>query len=505
MGFLKLVFQFLMVILFVISIAAVYFSSQKQKISTVDLNSYLPDQINDTEEPQNLARIIVKSEQDVVDAIKSTSGPVTVSGVHYSLGGQVKYNNGLFLDMSHFNQVVDFDTEKKVITVQSGISWDEIQKIIDPHNLSVKIMQNNNDYSVGGSLSVNVYGRFIHSGPIINTVESIRVVLSDGKVYNASPDVNPALYYGVIGGYGGIGVIVQVTLSLTDNTALERHARSLSFNEFNNYFNSEILNDEKIVMHQAILYPPAYEMLLDISWQETDKALSDKERLQKNTPMRWWEAVYIKFLTRSVLLQRVQELFIDPFIYRGDKVENRNFEMSKNLNNSGFINSEDFTMAQQEYLIPLNRFEIFTFNLRDIFSRHRANIYKILINYIKRDKSNVLAGPEDGFYVFKIMYLQSKNKQSVDLVEQWTTELVRASLASNGSYILPYRLSSIAEKMYQAGPRSTALLDLKKKADPENRFRNIFWDTHRYAINRYDISGMGNNFKTVQHRLAANH
>ena len=62
--------------------------------------------------------------------IAATAGTVTVSGVHHSLGGQITYAHSLFLDMSDFDKVLEFDTEAKLITVQSGIKWSQIQQEI---------------------------------------------------------------------------------------------------------------------------------------------------------------------------------------------------------------------------------------------------------------------------------------------------------------------------------------------------------------------------------------
>ena len=40
--------------------------------------------------------------------------------------------------------------------MQAGIRWCDIQEFVDPHDLSVKIMQTYANFTVGGSLSVNV-------------------------------------------------------------------------------------------------------------------------------------------------------------------------------------------------------------------------------------------------------------------------------------------------------------------------------------------------------------
>ena len=477
----KLVFQILLSMVVIIGSIAAYFSSQNQSFSSVELNSYIENEVTGSSSSTERLEIKPVSEQEIIDAIKSTTGPVTVSGVHHSLGGQISYPGSLYLDMSDFNQVLELDTDKKQITVQTGISWSQIQQVIDPHNLSIKIMQDNNDFSVGGSLSVNAHGRFA-AGPIINSVKSIRIILPDGQVYNASPEINNALFYGAIGGFGGVGVIVQATLELVENIAIERSTKLLSFNQYNDYFKGNILNDESIVLQQAILYPPSYESLLNISWRKTNKPLTDERRLQKNEAEPWWESVLLKMKSKSNILHRFQKNLIDPYLYKESAVVRRNFETSYSLRDSGFIASEDSTMVMQEYLIPLNRFEIFVFHMRDIFSRHKVNVFKILINYVPQNHQGLLAGSSANVYSFKIIYLQDKNKQSRKEIDGWTGELVQASIESYGTHILPYLIYNTTTQLYKAYPGSNYLFELKKKADPDDRFKNLFWEQHHHAI-----------------------
>ena len=81
-------------------------------------------------------------------------------------------------------------------------------------------MQTYANFTVGGSLSVNVHGRYIHHGALIKSVKSIKVVLANGDLVNASRTENPDIFKAVIGGYGGIGVIVEATLGLDENVKI---------------------------------------------------------------------------------------------------------------------------------------------------------------------------------------------------------------------------------------------------------------------------------------------
>ena len=72
--------------------------------------------------------------------------------------------------------------------MQAGIRWCDIQRFVDPHDLSVKIMQTYANFTVGGSLSVNVHGRYVGLGPLILSVRAIALVLATASVVRGEPD-----------------------------------------------------------------------------------------------------------------------------------------------------------------------------------------------------------------------------------------------------------------------------------------------------------------------------
>ena len=67
--------------------------------------------------------------------------------------------------------------------------WCDIQRFVDPHGLAVKIMQTYANFTVGGSLSVNVHGRYVGLGPAdpVACARS-RLVLASGERVEATPD-----------------------------------------------------------------------------------------------------------------------------------------------------------------------------------------------------------------------------------------------------------------------------------------------------------------------------
>ena len=112
-------------------------------------------------------------------------------------------------------------------------------------------MQSQNIFTVGGSLSVNVHGRDIRHEALIDTVDSFRLLMADGTVRNVSREENAELFPYVIGGYGLFGVILDVTLKLTDDELYEMHTRMIDYKEYVSYFKEKVKRDENVRMHLA--------------------------------------------------------------------------------------------------------------------------------------------------------------------------------------------------------------------------------------------------------------
>jgi hypothetical protein len=177
-----------------------------------------------------------KSVADVRAALARTDIPVSVGGGHFSMGGQTASPGSLHLDMRGMNAVLHFSPLSRRIRVQAGIRWCDIQKFVDPHGLAVKVMQTYANFTVGGSLSVNAHGRYIGLGPLVSSVCAIKVVLVGGEVVEATATVNAELFYGCIGGYGALGVIVEAELELAENRRVVRSSVKLPLADYARYF-----------------------------------------------------------------------------------------------------------------------------------------------------------------------------------------------------------------------------------------------------------------------------
>jgi len=418
------------------------------------------------------------SVEEVVEAVRKTTGPLSIGGGHFSMGGQTASPGSLHLDMRRLNKVVWFSPLAKTIRVQSGVRWCDIQKFVDPQGLSVRIMQTYANFTVGGSLSVNVHGRYVGLGPLILSVRAIRLVLMSGQVVEAGPVQNPELFYGAIGGYGGIGVIVEAELDLAENKRVERVAVKLPAREYLGYFRKHVRDAPGAVFHNGDLYAPHYTTVRAVTWFETDKPVTAPYRLQPHRASFPLEKYFLWAISETPFGKWRREFIIDPVLYLATPVHWRNFEAGYDVAELEPPSREHRTYVLQEYFVPVERFEEFVPKMAAIFQRHRVNVLNVSIRHAMPDPGSLLAWARTETFAFVVYYKQRTRANARERVAVWTRELIDAVLEVGGSYYLPYQAHATPDQFHRAYPQAHELFALKHALDPEFRLRNVLWDRY---------------------------
>ena len=397
--------------------------------------------------------------------------PISIGGSFFSQGGQTAYPGGIVIDMSCFKGIRNLNRQRKLITVQAGATWKQVQEAIDPHNLSVKVMQSYNDFSVGGSLSVNVHARDKNYGTIADTVESFRMMLHDGTIVDV--DRSSELFYGAIGGYGLLGIIIDVTLSLTDNVALARSVKSISAAEYPQVF-EKLKLDGSVVFQNADLYPPDLTHGTSITWRTTEKQLTTDARLQSfslgHAPQRAFEKVMQKVPEATKIRPK-----LDTLRMLGSPVVWRNYEMSYGTNQLAIQNHFPTTMTLQEYFVPVARYDEALQALRSVFKLYEVHILNVSVRYVPKDTGSMLAyASEDSYAVVLYICLPNSDKGK-KMMTIWTQVLINKILSLGGTYYLPYMMAATTAQFRRAYKRSEEFAQLKAHYDPKGIFKNMLW------------------------------
>jgi FAD/FMN-containing dehydrogenase/uncharacterized membrane protein YhaH (DUF805 family)/SAM-dependent methyltransferase len=439
---------------------------------------------NHVEEVTRLYRVPVfaiatpKTIAEVQEAVRRTNGPISIGGGRFSMGGQVASPNSFHIDMRQMSRVLDLSLERRTIRVQAGIRWCDIQRVVDPHGLAVKIMQSYANFTVGGSISVNVHGRYVGLGPLILSLRSVRVVLAGGEVVLASREERPEVFYGVVGGYGALGVIVEAELELAENTRVQRVDVKLRTAEYVEHFRRTVRDSKEAVFHNADLYAPHYTTARSVTWVETKRPVTTSARLMPTKPAYPLQNYFAWAVAETPFGKWRREWLIDPLLYLSRPVHWRNYEAGYDVGELEPPSRKHRTYVLQEYFVPVDRFEDFVPKLAEILQRHQVNVLNVSVRHAMPDPGALLAWAPEECFAFVLYYKQRTRENAKARVAVWTRELIDAVLSVGGTYYLPYQAHATAEQFHRAYPRAKELFALKKELDPDFRFRNVLWDQY---------------------------
>lgn len=387
--------------------------------------------------PTRVAKIVTPSTvEELIALVKNQQGAISISNGGYSMGGQIVAEDSLHIKMTALNKIINFNIQEPSIHVQAGITWKEIQQFIDTYDLAISIMQTYANFTVGGSLSVNAHGRYVGKGSLIHSVKAIKIVLANGEVVTTNSTEFPNIFYGSIGGYGSLGIIIEVVLELIPNTKIKRLDKKLNLANYPEYFLHQVRNNNKAVFHNADIYPPHYSNVRAITWLESEETVTIKHRIKssdkKNKIFRYFQWA----ISSTPFGKWRREYLIDPVIYFFDKVCWRNYEAScydtaelepKSRHKNTFL--------LQEYFIPVSNFSEFLPTFLSILKRFQVNVLNISIRHCYKDHYTTLAWAREEVFCFVLYYKQATSELAQNETAIWTREVINAAIAVRGSYI----------------------------------------------------------------------
>lgn len=422
--------------------------------------------------------------QEIVREAKKTEDVLSIAGMQHSQGGQTVYPNGIMMDMKPYNQIVEVDKGAKTVTVQSGATWADIQEAINPYGLSLKVSQSQNIFTVGGSLSVNAHGLDIRNGGLTDTVSSMRLINAEGDIIKLSPTENSELFYAVLGGYGLFGIILDVTLQLTDDELYETDTASMSYRDYPSYFEQQVQNDPNAKMHLARI-SIAPESFMEDMYTITYKSAQDQRKLAEYQKLKTENLVAVpKFFLG---LSRINDAGKDSF-WNAQKTYTQQIDGNLASRNNVMRSDSEFmeydnsrrTEILQEYFVPVDQFENYIPALKAVLENSPDfNLLNVTIRYVEKNDDAVLSYAKEDMFSLVLLVNQGTDAKSVKETEKVVQDMIDVTLAHDGSYYLPYFGYPTKDQMQEAYPRTNEFFELKDQFDPDHRFMNLFYEEYR--------------------------
>ncbi|MFM7030729.1 MAG: FAD-binding oxidoreductase [Micrococcales bacterium] len=136
-------------------------------------------------------------------------------GLGSSYGDVCLNPGGTLLQTSGLNNLLAFDAESGLLTVEAGVTLGEIQRVFAPKGWMLSVTPGTQFVTVGGAIGNDVHGKNHHArGTFGDNTVSFSLVRSSGEVLHCSRTENSDLFHATIGGLGLTGLITSATIQL---------------------------------------------------------------------------------------------------------------------------------------------------------------------------------------------------------------------------------------------------------------------------------------------------
>ena len=445
----------LFILICIITYYLYYYHVESKRIYDYSKINFVTDMI--LYEPNNV--------QELQIFIKNNRMPFCIIGAGYSFAGHTLLLNYYRISMKNINRMLYQDNS--LITVGSGCNWHDITEYLLNQQRAVAVCQSYFNFSVGGSISVNCHGRDVQFGSIANSIVNLKVMLSNGDIIFCDRTTNYELFKGVIGGYGLLGIILEVTLMTTANFKIKCIVVKSTF------IPTTIMNND-VIFYSANIYPTKLNDIYNYYWIKTNEHPTNPN-LIKCTDQKYFLVKFLEQILRLSVLFRRFRAIAEP-LKDNNRIHYKSYEIGDDVQQHQPFMKHPNTSLLQEYFIPKKYIENFLFVLRTHI--YLINILNISVRFVKKNHDSVINHTPVDSYSVVLYFTVVNNSLFFDNFYKFTDIMMNETIKFNGKFYLPYFRSYSKEKIWKMYSKEFfEIIKLKKKYDPKYMITNE-WFKH---------------------------
>lgn len=404
------------------------------------------------------------------------------------------------LDMRCLNRVRNFNSERGLLEVESGIQWPDVIRayLTRPEGMhspwGIRQKQTGADrLTIGGAVAANIHGRGLTAPPFIDDLESLEIVTADGEVVTCNRQQRPELFRHVVGGYGLFGVVTAATLRLAARLQVERVVELLEidglverlherigagalYGDFQfaldpanaNFLRTGILScyvptgDLKpIPARQRRLSQTDWNRLIELAHRDKTRAFDEFSDFYLATSgQRYWSDTH------------QLNIYLESYHAALDQ------RLGRSLHGGEMIT---------ELYVPRDRLSVFMDDVRRDFVRNPADFIYGTIRLIEPDTESALPWARESYAcVIFNLHVDHHAAALVDATSAFV-RLIDHAIAHRGSYYLTYHRFARLDQLLTCHPRIREWLANKHRIDPGRLFQSD-WYRHLLSLTGNEAS-----------------
>jgi len=441
--------------------------------------------------PQNIAQL-----QQIVCRAASCKQSISIAGGRHAMGGQQFLSDGILVDTSDLNNVLDFDQSNGLVRVESGIQWPALIEFLQARDVDngserwsiIQKQTGCDSLSMGGALSANIHGRGLCKPPIIDDVQSFEIITADGSLKYCSRAQNRELFQLAIGGYGLFGLIASVTLRLARRQRLIRSVEKVSSSEAVSLlerkeregaiygdFQFDIDDGSEDFLQSGIL--STYAPLSDQSCvAKVNRALSVED---------WRELVYLAHADKKTAFSKYLSHYLasDGQIYWSDSLQLSTYvdDYHQDVDARTSASCRGSEMITELY-VPRGLLPHFLAAAAKLLRETSADVIYGTVRLIESDNESFLTWASQSWACVVLNLHVEHSQDGLNAAANSFRRLIDLAITFGGSYYLTYHRFAAPEQLKRCYPQIFAFLDLKQKYDPDNLFVSDWFHHTKWLV-----------------------
>ncbi len=412
----------------------------------------------------------VENKKDILDSVqkaKTEKKKISISGARHSMGGQ-NLGEQIHLDMNNYDKVIDFAADNSV-TVESGITWKQLQTFLITRSRAVRVMEDSNIFTIGGSMGSNVHGKDVRYGSLIESINWFKIVNSDGQEILVDRS-NRDLFQSVIGGFGLFGIITEVNLKTEPNTnykyTITHQPADQLVAKFDEY---QKLGAEQVEGHFSVSSDSLLSDLQIYYFEPTTKASNDDVSGENSI----WLRKLVYRLSRDSNLGKQFRWFMQTKV---SPIVDPSFTTRNGSQAAPFrvleLDDANSTDVLQEYFVPSSKIAEFMPKYLELLRKHNMNLINCGVRKVLKDTEALVSYATEEMYGFVCYYNVNRDNSKNAVFHTFSGEMLDYMNTIGAKYYLAYDTMDYNDKILQMYPGIKQLLENKKAYDPND----IFWN-----------------------------
>jgi len=421
-------------------------------------------------------------------AIKSagaTNNRVCVAGGRHAMGAQQFLQQGILVDTNAMKNILDFDQERGLIEVESGILWPDLiaylkrTQTAGKPQWSIAQKQTGCDrLSIGGALSANIHGRALTKPPFIDDIENFTIVMTEGETIRCSRREHYDLFKLAIGGYGLFGIAASATLRLVRKSVLRRSVEVTDAAEVISKldtlskhgatygdFQFAIDNKSNDFLRRGILsaYTP-----VETANSTRNKMLSLED---------WHQLLHLAHTDKAAAFHSYSKYYLstDGQLYDSDVFQLATYvdNYHRSLNHLPGLSGTELI---SELYVPRCDLAHFLGEAANLLRDQGANVIYGTVRLIERDTESYLAWATQSWACVVLNLHVEHSPHGIASASRSFTSLIDLAIKFGGSYYLTYHRFASRHQLLSCYPQLPEFLKLKLKYDPNALFASDWYD-----------------------------